>query len=64
MPPRFDGVGDEFLIGCVGLPAHHQVDSQPAVVSLNLLHHLVDGLLGDVVLQSLLLDQGEVFLLQ
>ena len=63
MLPRFDGVGDELFIGSESVPANHQVDIQPAVVSLDLLHDLVDGPLGDVVLQSLLLDQGEMFLL-
>ena len=63
MPPRLDGVGDELFVGSKGVPANHQVDIQPAVVSLDLLHDLVDGLLGDVVLQPLLLDQGEMFLL-
>ena len=63
MPPRLDGVGDELFVGSKGVPANHQVDIQSAVVSLDLLHDLVDGLLGDVVLQPLLLDQREMFLL-
>ena len=64
MPSRFDGVGDELLIGCKVVPAYHKVYLQPAEVSLDLLHHLVHRLLGDVVLQPLLLDEGEMLLLQ
>ena len=63
MSSRFDGVDDELLIGSVGVPANHQFHRHPAEVRLHLLHHLVDGLLGNVVLQSLLLDEGEMFLL-
>ena len=63
MPPSLDGVGDKLFVGSKGVPAYNQVDIQPAVVGLDLLHDLVDGLLGDVVLQPLLLDQGEMFLL-
>ena len=64
MPPSLNGISDELFVGSKGVPAYHQVDIQSAVVGLDLLHDLVDGLLGDVVLQPLLLDEGEVFLLQ
>ena len=63
MSSRFDGVDDELLIGSVGVTAYHQLHSHPAVVRLHLLHHLVDRLLGNVVLQPLLFNESEMFLL-